>query len=71
MELKKEISASLSKESIEDKFKKAKISDEYISNKKEELFNKESFNIKKNYSTISTLNIIQQIFMNKKVLKII
>ncbi|WP_103620059.1 hypothetical protein [Campylobacter concisus] len=47
MELKKEISASLSKESIEDKFKKAKISDEYISNKKEELFNKESFNIKK------------------------
>ncbi|ERJ26719.1 hypothetical protein [Campylobacter concisus] len=47
MELKKEISASLSKESIEDKFKKAKISDEYISNKKEELFNKELFNIKK------------------------
>ena len=47
VELKKEISAFLcEKSNIEEKFKKSRISDEYIARKKEELLNKEAFKIK-------------------------
>jgi putative membrane protein len=46
LEIKKEISNSFCEESIKDKFAKAKISDEYIINKKKELQNKEALRIK-------------------------
>lgn len=46
LEIQKEISNSFCEESIKDKFTKAKISDEYIINKKKELQNKEALRIK-------------------------